>query len=86
MNRARTADAQRLEMLDMNTKALVLPVAAALALFASPARAQHAGHDHGSMHGAAHEGSSASHGIAEGTVKDGVKSMFMKATDYSAIK
>jgi plastocyanin domain-containing protein len=60
----------------MNGNAFVL--AAALALGTAPALAQHAGHEHGSMHGAA---STAAHGIAEGTVKDGVRTVEMAVTE-----
>jgi plastocyanin len=73
--RARTTTG---EIPDMDTKVFALPLAAALALLAAPARAQHAGHDHGSMHGG---GSAAAHGIAEGTVKDGVRTVAMEVTD-----
>jgi plastocyanin domain-containing protein len=63
----------------MNRTPFLLPVAAALALAATPALAQHAGKDHGSMHGAAK--ASAGHAIAEGTVKDGVRTVEMAVTD-----
>jgi plastocyanin domain-containing protein len=61
-------------------KRFALPLAAALALAAGPALAQHAGHDHAG-HGAKHGSSSAAHGIAEGTVKDGVRTVQMAVTD-----
>jgi plastocyanin len=65
----------------MNGKPLVLSVAAALALASAPALAQHAGHDHGSMHAGARGGSTASHAIAEGTVKNGVRVIEMAVTE-----
>jgi plastocyanin domain-containing protein len=60
-----------------------LPAAAALALFAAPALAQHGGHDHGSMpmsmqHG---ESSGTASAIAEGTVKNGVRTVTIAVTD-----
>jgi plastocyanin len=78
----------------MNTKSFVLPLAAALAFAAAPARAQH---DHGAMqHGGqdaakmehgGHDGakmehgsSAAAHGIVEGTVKDGVRVVDVEVT------
>ena len=66
----------------MSSKSLPLSVAAALALAASPALAQHAGHDHGSMHAAADgaAGASAALGIAEGTLKNGVRVVEMAVT------
>lgn len=62
----------------MNTKRFLLPVAAAIALTAGSALAQHA------MHGSAqHEGGSAgaAQGIAEGTVKNGVRTVEIAVTD-----
>jgi plastocyanin domain-containing protein len=66
----------------MNTKSFLFPAAAALALSAAPAIAQHAGSDHGAAHGASHHvsGPKASQGIAEGTVKDGVRTVNVSVT------
>jgi plastocyanin domain-containing protein len=61
---------------------MLLPsvAAAALALAATPALAQHGGHDHGAMsHGQA--AASASSTIAEGTVKNGVRVVDVTVTD-----
>lgn len=58
---------------------LLLAGAAALALAASPARAQHAGMDHGAMHGGA--AATPASGIAEGTVQNGVRTIEMKVTE-----
>jgi plastocyanin len=63
----------------MTFKSFLLPAATALAFTAAPALAQHAGHDHGSMHGGA--GASAAQGIVEGTVKDGVRTVNVAVTD-----
>jgi hypothetical protein len=60
----------------MNAKSLLLPLAAALALSASPARAQHAGHDHAKGGAGA-----AAHGIVEGTVTNGVRTVELAVTD-----
>lgn len=67
----------------MNTKPFFLPLAAALALSALPARAQHDHGGHGGMHGdhAAKPSGLAAHGIAEGTVKDGVRVVEIAVTD-----
>jgi hypothetical protein len=72
----------------MNTKTFLLPMAAALAFASTPARAQHGGgHDHGAMHGdhaakqETHGGHASAHGIAEGTVKDGVRVVEVAVTD-----
>jgi plastocyanin len=65
----------------MNWKRFLLPVAAALAFLAHPAVAQHAGHDHGTMHGGAQKASAAAHGIAEGMLKDGVRTVELAVTD-----
>jgi plastocyanin domain-containing protein len=62
----------------MNTKAFLLPAAAALAITAAPAFAQHGAHDHGAMHGSKQD---AAAGIAEGTLKDGVRTVEMAVTD-----
>jgi plastocyanin domain-containing protein len=62
----------------MTFKPFLLPAAAALAFSAAPALAQHAAHDKGSMHGS---GASAAQGIAEGTVKDGVRIVNVAVTD-----
>jgi plastocyanin domain-containing protein len=64
----------------MNTKSFLLPIAAVLTLGAGSAVAQHTGHDHG-QHGGAHAKPAASAGIAEGTVKDGVRVVEMAVTD-----
>ncbi len=64
----------------MNSKSVLLPIAAALAFAAAPARAQH---DHGSMHGGAQHGhgsASAAQGIAEGTLEDGVRTLNVSVT------
>jgi hypothetical protein len=66
-----------LETADMNCKPFLFSFAAALALGAGPARAEH--HDHGS-HGA-HATPAAAWKIAEGTVKDGVRTVEMAVTD-----
>ena len=55
----------------MNVRSLFAPLAAAIALSASPALAQH---EHAAPSGAAA-------GIAEGTVKGGVRVIEMKVTD-----
>jgi plastocyanin len=70
----------------MNSKTFLLPAAFALALGGAPALAQHGGghggHDHGAMHGGSSHGSStASHGIVEGTVKGGVRTVEVAVTD-----
>ena len=61
----------------MNPKSLLLPVAAALALGAAPARAQH---DHAQMQQQA-DSAAAKAGIAEGTVKNGVRTVNMEVTE-----
>jgi hypothetical protein len=61
----------------MNAKPLLLPLAAAVALSASPARAQHAGHDHSMKSGSG----AAAHGIVEGTVTNGVRTVELAVTD-----
>jgi plastocyanin domain-containing protein len=61
----------------MTPKSLLLPVAAAFALHAAPALAQH---DHGAMQQKT-ESASAKAGIVEGTVKDGVRTVEMKVTE-----
>lgn len=61
----------------MNTRSFLPPLAAAVALAASPALAQKA--DHGHAHAAAP--SAAAAGIAEGTVKNGVRVIEMTVTD-----
>ncbi len=61
----------------MSPKSLLLPFAAALALHASPALAQH---DHAAMHHTA-ESAAAKAGIAEGTVKNGVRTVEMQVTE-----
>jgi plastocyanin domain-containing protein len=61
----------------MSPKTLLLPVAAALALGATPALAQH---DHGAMQQKA-ESAAAKAGIAEGTVKNGVRTVEMDVTE-----
>jgi plastocyanin len=63
----------------MTTKSFLLAFAATLALAAGPAAAQHAGHDHGSHRGPA--GPAAAAGIAEGTVKDGVRTIELSVTE-----
>lgn len=72
----------------MNAKAFLLPATAALALGASPALAQHSGHEHGSMHGSSETGSGAhqhgtpsAQGIAEGIVENGVRTVEVAVTD-----
>lgn len=66
----------------MTKKAFILPLAAALALTALPARAQHDHGGHGGTHGhGAKSSSAAAHGIAEGTVKDGVRIVEIAVTD-----
>jgi plastocyanin len=65
----------------MIAKSFLLPAAAALAFAATPVLAQH---DHGSMHGGAHHvasGASAAHGIVEGTLKNGVRTVSLTVTD-----
>lgn len=57
---------------------VVVPVAAALALWGAPALAQHMSMDHGAMHGAASK--PAAGGIAEGVVKNGVRIVEMQVT------
>jgi plastocyanin len=52
----------------MTSRSTLLALSAGLVLGASPALAQHAGHDHGSKPSAA-----AAAGIAEGTLKKGVR-------------
>lgn len=58
----------------MNDKSLLLPAALALALLATPALAQHGG---GSQPGA----SNPAQGIAEGTVKNGVRTVEIAVTE-----
>jgi plastocyanin domain-containing protein len=67
----------------MNQNRFLLPLAAALAFVAAPALAQqHDGHDHGAMHGMKHSAkANPAAGIAEGTVKDGVRTVEMAVTD-----
>ena len=68
----------------MMTSRLLASVAAAFALGASPALAQHAGHGGHDTHAAAQDRASkasAAAGIAEGTVKDGVRVVEMSVTD-----
>jgi plastocyanin domain-containing protein len=65
----------------MTSKTFLLAAAAALALGAVPVLAQHAGHDQGGMHAATHAPSSAAAGIAEGTVKNGVRTVEVAVTD-----
>ena len=72
----------------MNAKTFLLPAVATLALGAAPALAQHGGHEHGSMHapsehasGAAQHGAASAQRIAEGTVKDGVRTVAVSVTD-----
>jgi plastocyanin domain-containing protein len=61
----------------MTSKPFLAAIGAAMAFAAAPALAQH---DHGSMqHGA--QPSSAAQGIAEGTVKNGVRTVEMAVTD-----
>ncbi len=61
----------------MNTKSLLLPLAAALGVFAAPALAQH---DHAAMQQKAETAASKA-GIAEGTVKNGVRTVDMQVTE-----
>ena len=61
----------------MSPKSLLLPFAAALALGATPALAQH---DHGAMQQKA-ESAVSKAGIAEGTVKNGVRTVEMEVTE-----
>jgi len=61
----------------MSPKSLLLPIAAALALGAAPARAQH---DHAQMQQQA-DSAAAKAGIAEGTVKNGVRTVNMEVTE-----
>lgn len=61
----------------MSPKSLLLPFAAALALHAAPALAQH---DHAAMQQKA-ESAAAKAGIAEGTVKNGVRTVEMQVTE-----
>ena len=61
----------------MSPKSFLLPVAAALALGAAPARAQH---DHAQMQQQA-DSAAAKAGIAEGTVKNGVRTVNMEVTE-----
>jgi plastocyanin len=66
----------------MTTKSFLLPAVAALALGAAPALAQHAGHEHGSMHGdPQHGAASTNQGIAEGAVKNGVRTVEVAVTE-----
>ncbi len=68
----------------MNSKSFLISAAAALAFTAAPALAQHEGHDHGSMPSMAQHGApsaSAAQGIAEGTLKDGVRTVNVAVTD-----
>jgi len=62
----------------MTTRILLASLAAALALGTLPALAQTAGHDH-AQHGEAQ--ASAAAGIAEGTVKNGVRTVEMTVTE-----
>jgi len=62
----------------MTTRTLLASLAAALALGALPALAQMGGHDH-AQHDAAQ--ASAAAGIAEGTVKNGVRTVEMTVTE-----
>jgi plastocyanin len=64
----------------MTTPSLIVPIAAALALGASPALAQHAGHDHGAAQARAAK-ASAAHGIVEGTLKNGVRVVELAVTE-----
>lgn len=64
----------------MIRKSLTLAAAAALALSASPARAQHGGHDHGAATEKA-QSAAAKAGIAEGTLKNGVRTVEMEVTE-----
>ena len=66
----------------MKSNAFLLPAAVALALGATPALAQHAGHEQGCMHGGAQHGAAgAASGIAEGTVKNGVRTVEIAVTE-----
>jgi plastocyanin domain-containing protein len=60
----------------MSSKFLLLSAAAAVSLAAAPALAQHAGHDHGSMHPAA----ASSDAVAEGSLQNGVRVIEMTVT------
>ena len=62
----------------MTTKRFLTLAGAVAAFAASPAFAQH---DHGSMGGMQHGAATASQGIAEGTVKDGVRTVEMQVTE-----
>lgn len=64
----------------MNRTPILLSIGAAVAFAAAPALAQH---DHGSMHGMQHGSTTASssQGIAEGTVKNGVRTVEVSVTD-----
>jgi len=64
----------------MQTKFFLMQLAAALALGAAPAVAQHAGTDHGAMHGS-HGSKGASTGIAEGAVSGGVRTFEVAVTE-----
>src|SRR5512139_3086590 len=72
-SRSRTASAQagaqRPEISPVNSKSFLLPAAAALAISATPALAQH---EHGYMHAAS---GTVQDRIAEGTVKNGVRTV-----------
>lgn len=70
-----------LENSDMPIRSYLLPVAAALALGAGTARAQHMGHDnqHGGRHGM--QAPAAASGIAEGTLEDGVRTVEIAVTE-----
>ncbi len=61
----------------MTTKRFLLPLAATLALRAAPALAQH---DHAAMHPQA-QSAAAKPGIAEGTVKNGVRTVEIQVTE-----
>ena len=60
----------------MRSKYLLLSAVAAVALAAAPALAQHAGHDHASMHPAA----ASSDAVSEGTVQNGVRVVELTVT------
>jgi len=60
----------------MNANSFLLPLAAGLVLSAAPALAQY-----GEGHGKAAEKGGAANAIAEGTVKDGVRTVEMAVTD-----
>jgi len=62
----------------MTTPRLIAAVAAALALGASPALAQHAGHG---MHADAQASAAAAHGIAEGRLENGVRVVEVAVTE-----